>query len=70
MKFKIGDIVVVSSSVMGDGNEYLGVIDDIQLFLNTHFIYVTFNHPTSTGVSGITITNPELLTLYWSYGSH
>ena len=70
MKFKIGDIVVVSASVMGDGKEYLGVIDDIQLFLNTHFIYVTFNHPTSTGVAGITITNPELLTLYWSYGNH
>ena len=58
---KIGERVIVSAAVTGDGIHHSGVIEDIYVFLRTTFVDVRFDKPTPWGTWGATVTNPELI---------
>ena len=54
---KIGERVIVSAAVTGDGVHHSGVIEDVCEFLRETFFDVHFDEPTPWGTWGATVTN-------------
>ena len=61
MKLKIGDLVLVDASAIGDGIAHTGVVEDITTFLHTTFVYIHFHDLSPLGINGVTLTNLELI---------
>lgn len=58
---KIGERVIVSAAVTGDGSYHHGWIADIYEFLRETFFDIRFDTPAADGRSGCVISNPELI---------
>lgn len=61
MKFKIGDIVLVHASAIGDGVAHTGVVEEVSTFLHTTYVYIHFRDLCSLGIDGVTLTNLDLI---------
>ena len=61
MEMRIGERVIVSAAVTGDGVHHHGVIEDIYDFLRTSIVDVRFDEPTWRGERGATISNLGML---------
>lgn len=57
----IGERVIVSAAVTGDGIDHHGVIEDIYDFFRESFVDVHFDEPTPWGTWGATVTNLGLI---------
>lgn len=57
MNIKLGEKVVVSAAVTGDGVQHTGMITDIYEFAHETFVEVKFNYPSSDGRLGCIVNN-------------
>ena len=54
---KIGERVIVSAAVTGDGEQHRGWIADVYEFLRETFVEVKFDSPAADGRLGCVVTN-------------
>ena len=54
---KIGERVIVSAAVTGDGVQHKGWIADVYEFLRETFVEVKFDSPAADGRTGCTVSN-------------
>ena len=54
---KIGERVIVSAAVTGDGVQHKGWIADVYEFLRETFVEVKFDSPAADGRTGCVVTN-------------
>lgn len=58
---KIGERVIVSAAVTGDGEQHNGWIVDVYEFLRETFVEVEFDSPTADGRPGCVVSNQGML---------
>lgn len=54
---KIGERVIVSAAVTGDGKQHKGWIADVYEFLRETFVEVKFDSPAADGRPGCVVSN-------------
>lgn len=54
---KIGERVIVSAAVTGDGEQHNGWIADVYEFMRETFVEVKFDSPTADGRLGCVVNN-------------
>lgn len=57
----IGERVIVSAAVTGDGEQHRGRIADVYEFLRETFVEVLFDSPAADGRSGCIVSNPRMI---------
>ena len=58
---KIGERVIVSAAVTGDGEHHKGWIADVYEFMRETFVEVKFDSPAADGRLGCVVSNPGMI---------
>lgn len=58
---KIGERVIVSAAVTGDGQQHNGWIADVYEFLRETFVEVKFDSSAADGRLGCVVSNPGMI---------